>query len=246
MRQRRQHWISVAALGLAITAGTLAEAQAAGLLESLFGAFRPSPPASVQAYAPDPVTGFLDRLTGQNRPQVAAQGDGGSRGFCVRSCDGSYFPVQSRPGMSAAEACSSFCPASPAKLFSGASIENAVSNDGRRYADTENAFLYRTQLVASCTCNGKSPGGLAAIDVKTDTTLRPGDIVATGTGLVAYTGNRTNKVANFTPIDAARFNKAEREKLANIKIAAPPDEETTASIPADLRAKMPERQQAAR
>ncbi len=143
--------------------------------------------------------------------------------------------------MSAAEACSSFCPASQTKVFSGGSIDNAVSAEGRRYADMENAYLYRTQLVSSCTCNGKAAGGLASLDAKTDPTLRPGDIVATGTGLVAFNGGRSNKVANFTPIDAARFNKTEREKLTQIKVTPAADEDTTASIPADFKGNTPQR-----
>jgi hypothetical protein len=231
--------LSIAAVAMAVTVGAASQASAAGLFESLFGAFRrPSPPSAAQAYAPDPVTGFIDRLIGNNSRggQVASTQAGGSRGFCVRTCDGSYFPVQARPGMSTAEACSSFCPASEAKVFFGSNIDNAVASDGKRYADLPNAFVYRTQLKATCTCNGKAPGGLATLDAKSDPTLRPGDIVATGNGLVAYNGGRSSKTAsNFTPIDAARFNKAERDKLAAIKVVAPPEEDTTASIPADYR-----------
>ncbi len=52
----------------------------------------------------------------------------------------------------------------------------------------------------------------------TDPTLRPGDIVATESGLVAFTGMK-NTVADFTPIDNDRaVPKSTREKLAGVKI----------------------------
>ena len=52
----------------------------------------------------------------------------------------------------------------------------------------------------------------------TDPTLRPGDIVATESGLVAFTGMK-NRVADFTPIDNDRaVPKSTREKLAGVKI----------------------------
>ena len=52
-------------------------------------------------------------------------------------------------------------------------------SDGSRYADLDTALLYRKQLVAGSTCNGRDRFGLAHVDVNTDPTLRPGDIVAT-------------------------------------------------------------------
>ena len=81
--------------------------------------------------------------------------------------------------------------------------------DGSRYADLDNAFVYRKKLVAGCTCNGRDPFGLARVDVNTDPTLRPGDIVATKTGLVAVTAIE-NKVA----IHADRQRPRRRQELA--------------------------------
>ncbi len=97
--------------------------------------------------------------------------------------------------------CQSFCPASATKVFSGNSIDYAVGNMGERYVDTPNAFAYRKALKADCTCNGRDPAGLAPVDLSLDTTLRPGDIVATSNGLVAYSGTKTadGQTAEFTP-----------------------------------------------
>ncbi len=136
----------------------------------------------------------------------------------MRTCDGRYFPVQASPGMSAAEACHSFCPASQTALYSGDSIDYATASDGSRYADAPNAFVYRKQLVAGCTCNGRDAFGLAHIDAGSDPTLRAGDVVATKNGLMAYMG-ATNKTADFTPVENYRaLSSSERAKLSGVKV----------------------------
>jgi len=64
--------------------------------------------------------------------------------------------------MSAAESCSASCTARKTRLYSGSSIDNAVTNGGSRYVDLNNAFVYRKQLVVGCTCNGRDAFGLRA------------------------------------------------------------------------------------
>ena len=60
-----------------------------------------------------------------------------------------------------------------------------MRGNGARYADLDNAFVYRQKIVEDCTCNGKDSFGLAQIDVAADPTLRQGDIVATGDNVKA-------------------------------------------------------------
>ncbi len=84
--------------------------------------------------------------------------------------------------------CQAFCPASPTKVFFGSNIDGASSANGERYADSENAYAYRKAMRADCTCNGRDPAGLAPVDLTLDTSLRPGDVIATTSGLVAYSG----------------------------------------------------------
>src|SRR5262249_10948017 len=123
-------------------------------------------------------------------------------GFCVRSCDGKYFPLR-RGAASPARMCEAFCPASPTEVFFGSSIDTAYSESGTRYADSQNAFAYRRALRADCTCNGRNPAGLAAVDLALDDTLRPGDVVATSAGLVAYSGMGVNDpTPEFTPVSS--------------------------------------------
>jgi Protein of unknown function (DUF2865) len=203
----------------ALAAGLLTfatPASAQGLFERIFGGLRHAlensrPPANIRAFA--------DPSTDPNRPPRTEIGL--SKGFCVRTCDGRFFPVQSHVGMSAAESCVRFCPASQTRLYSGVDIDSAVARDGGRYADLASAFLYREHLVDGCTCNGRDQFGLASVDVSTDPTLRPGDVVATKMGLVAVTGVK-NKTAEFTPIGSFRYMpKSYRDRLSGRKVIRP-------------------------
>jgi len=118
--------------------------------------------------------------------------------------------------------CQAFCPASTTKVFFGSTIEGASSANGERYADSENAFAYRKALRADCTSNGRSPSGLAPVDLALDTSLRSGDIIATTDGLVAYTGVRlgADQAAEFTPVNSyPGLTAGVRARLGEMKVA---------------------------
>lgn len=188
----------------------------AGIFERIFGGFH----RAVSTGLPTNLSAFADPFGGTPREQPRGETSWASAN-CVRISDGFHFPVQAHAGVSAAQACQALCPAGETKLYSGGNIDNAVANDSSRYADLDTAFLYRKELVADATCNGRDHFGLARIDVMTDPTLRPGDIVATKTGLVAFIGMK-NKVADFTPLDNNRaVPKSTRDKLTDVKIMPP-------------------------
>lgn len=221
---RRHRVYALAALLAAVALASPTPAAAEGIFDFFFGglhrALEPQRPAS--AYAEPSAAPYGGPGAPADTPQRDA-GAGPHTGYCVRSCDGHYFPVQAQGNISAAEMCHAFCPGSETRLYSGASkIDFTVASDGSRYRDLDNAFLYRKQLVAGCTCNGHDPFGLARIDVKTDPGLRPGDVVATKAGMVAFTGRNQDKTADFTPVNADRgLAKSYREKLSEMKIMPP-------------------------
>ena len=223
--QKSKFCLAAAAMAVVLSTIGLAQPAQAGFFDRLFGDIRravePSRAPSGAAPFADPFTSLANHFNPSAREQLRADNSGPSRAFCVRTCDGHYFPVNASAGMTAADSCRSFCPASETKLFGGSNIDTATANDGGRYTDLPNAFLYRKAMVASCTCNGKNAFGLARLDATNDPTLRQGDIVATQTGLVAYTGT-TNNTANFTPVaDYSRLSKSVRDKLAETKIMGP-------------------------
>lgn len=197
-------------------------ASSQGFFDTLFGAARRSPPpayqTSYQPYAPPSPFSFFSRQT--PAPRYGSR----SKVYCVRLCDGRYFPIARHAGASAAETCHSFCPASQTKTFSGGNISYARASDGTRYSDLDNAFAYRKQVVAGCTCNGRNAFGLAPVDPVSDPTLRKGDIVATRDGFMAYRGReRASGERNFTPIESySALSDELQRRLSETKIVPAP------------------------
>jgi len=201
--------ILIAAVAASAIVVPTAPASAQGLFDFLFGSRRPGPPPNASSYA-DPYPGH------EGDRRSAPSGLAGT--FCVRVCDGRYFPIQRNAGANAAQLCSSFCPASQTRVFSGGGIDHAAATDGTRYASLRNAFAYRERTVENCTCNGRDPYGLVTLNSTEDPTLRQGDIVATNDGFVAYNGNGRRN-AEFTPIASYSGLSPEwRQRLAQTRI----------------------------
>jgi hypothetical protein len=216
---RRRIMLVAAASLIGLAALTPRVASAEGLFDFLFGGAHKQ-----QRQAPAQANFFADPF-GLNQqpapPPRAVASSGSGPAFCVRSCDGKYFPLM-RGNASPVQMCQAFCPASPTKVFFGSTIEGASSGNGERYADSENAFAFRKALRADCTCNGRDPAGLAPVDLTLDTSLRPGDVIATTSGLVAYSGVRVgvNQTAEFTPVASYPGLTADvRTRLGEIKVA---------------------------
>jgi hypothetical protein len=203
---------------IAIVSATAPRAVSAeGLFDFLFGGAPKQPSRQAQP------SNFFDPFgTQQPAPaprQVATGGSGPA--YCVRSCDGRYFPL-SRGNANPVQMCQAFCPASPTKVFYGSAIDNASTAAGERYADSANAYAYRKAMRADCTCNGRDPVGLAPVDLTLDSSLRSGDIIATTDGLVAFSGARAGngQTAEFTPVASFPGLTAEvRARLGEMKVA---------------------------
>ncbi len=245
--------LPILVLGAAILAIPAGPASAEGFFDFLFGgAPKQAAPARLtpqtSSYA-DPGDSIAPRrpLRRERRhvsePAGERVSEGASGGaYCVRLCDGRYFPIQRSAGASTAEACKSFCPASKTKVFfSSSDIDDAAASDGKRYADLDTAYVYREKVVADCTCNG-NPTGLAPVDAKADPTLRAGDVVATADGLMVYQGGeptrRGRNAANFTPVASSNLPADLRQKLSQLKVAPPiittaPQVASTEPAPAD-------------
>lgn len=218
--RRRARFVAVAALAgsLSLVPGSVS---AEGLFDFFFGGAqkqqaRQAPPQA--NFFADPFGLNQQQSTPAPAPRVAGSGPA----FCVRSCDGKYFPLTMRSNASPVQTCQAFCPASVTKVFYGSSIDHATASNGERYADSENAYAYRKALSADCTCNGRSSSGLAPVDLTLDTSLRSGDIVATTDGLVAYTGVRlgASQTAEFTPVASYPGLTADvRARLGEMKVA---------------------------
>jgi len=117
--------------------------------------------------------------------------------YCVRSCDGRHFPITWSGNQTTAGICSSLCPTAETRVVYGDSIEDAVTEGGKPYSELPNAYRYRDEFVAGCTCNGKNPAGLASIRVEDDPTVRKGDIVAGASGLMVAQQNVERRGASL-------------------------------------------------
>ncbi len=116
------------------------------------------------------------------RPEPSRQ-----NAYCVRTCDGRYFPYPAGRGETDVKACDAVCPATEMKLYAGAEIKTSTSETGKPYEKLANAFRFQREMVANCTCNAKMGFGLTPISVRDDRTLRSGDIIAETKGLMVAT-----------------------------------------------------------
>ncbi|GGB42615.1 hypothetical protein GCM10011316_13130 [Roseibium aquae] len=97
---------------------------------------------------------------GRSAARRSLPAGGTFRTLCVRTCDGFYFPVSFSTGLEQfandAARCTEICPAAPTALFvhrnPGEMTEDMISLAGVPYAETENAYRFRSELVPQCSC----------------------------------------------------------------------------------------------
>jgi hypothetical protein len=141
-------------------------ARARGLFDSLFG-------------SPDSTDG--------NLPEGTLAPSGAFRTVCVRTCDGYYFPISysTTPARFGEDekTCQRMCPAAEVALYAhrttGEDMTRAVAINGRPYSELPNAFRYRQELNAACSCRRAGESWATALGVTPDDTVQRGDIVVT-------------------------------------------------------------------
>src|ERR1700675_4436174 len=129
------------ALGGAVALCALAvapAAQAEDFLSALFGAFgggRSRGPEIVRVpYANESEPGGPQNFPSQgDNPGPRIVTYGGGQAYCVRSCDGRYFPLQGSDKESRAASCNSFCRATKTKVVYGSHIDDAATTSGKPY-----------------------------------------------------------------------------------------------------------------
>jgi hypothetical protein len=187
-------------------------AQAQDFFSALFGGTGRARQPYMRPYISMPFAnddGSVPVQRGESRPRYG----GGGQAFCVRTCDGRYFPVTASDNASRAASCDSFCPASETKVFYGSTIDNAAAENGKPYSELPNAFRYRNEFVAGCTCNGKDQTGLAPVRIENDPTLRKGDIVAGDNGLLVAGRSADKRGASLSFSPASDKVRAKYERV---------------------------------
>jgi hypothetical protein len=189
-------------LGVAVSLCALSFApsvQAEDFFSALFGGF-----GGRRSHVPIPLPFASEGIPFISQNDMRPRGAyfGGSQAYCVRTCDGRYFPISASDNQSRAASCTGLCPASETKVVYGSNIDDATTESGKPYSELPNAFRYRSEIVAGCTCNGKDQIGLAPVAIEDDPTLRKGDIVA-GPGGLMVAGRSADKrgaSVNFSPL----------------------------------------------
>lgn len=137
-------------------------ANAQGFLDFLFGPDSPPPSRPSSGYArSEPAPFLFDGLLkpSQYDTPIPRAGATTYRTFCVRMCDGFYFPISSAASEAGfardSEKCAASC--AGARLFytpnAGSSdVDGMLDLSGRAYASYPTAFRYRKKLVEGCQC----------------------------------------------------------------------------------------------
>lgn len=208
MRSSIRRLAFTAAAAVAVI-GAAPAVQAQDFFSALFGGISGDAPAPAVRlpFARDMMPGIQH----EQRPRVASTG---RQAYCVRTCDGRYFPISATDSQSRAASCNNFCPASETKVVYGSSIDQAATEAGKPYSELPNAFKYRTELVAGCTCNGKDQIGLAPVKIEEDSTLRKGDIVAGADGLMVTSRSPDKRGASLNMSPASPAIRAKYDRIS--------------------------------
>ncbi|GLK81084.1 DUF2865 domain-containing protein [Methylopila turkensis] len=143
-----------------------------GFFEMLFGGGGNAPAQEETIVEPE--------MDPQSTPRVST-----FRTVCVRTCDGFFFPISFQTTRNAFERdegiCEATCPGAEARLYAypnpGGQMEQATSVDGEPYAKLQNAFRYRKEFVAGCSCKPEGMSWAEALAGVEDKTVKKGDIV---------------------------------------------------------------------
>jgi hypothetical protein len=183
-----------------LLATTPADAQ--DLLDFLFGPEQEAP-AQRETRTPSGDVRF-----GPKRPakKPAGGGGGGGRGathaggYCVRTCDGYFFPLIKSSRATRQQSCNFACPSATVEIFDGASIESARNSRGETYKALVESLAGRADASARCSCNDPSTSAAYSRDAaRTDPTLQTGDFVIEDEGPLVF-GRQ-----GLVPLAEARF-----------------------------------------
>ena len=145
------------------------------VFEALFGGI-----ARLANGGPDSGPQTDDRLDQGDQQRNAAPGQSdenggvhahaGSYAVCVRTCDGSFFPVSYSGAGSRADSledvCRALCPNADMALYSfpfGGTIEEAASPTGEPYANLPNASKFEKTFDPNCSCRRKGESWAEAL-----------------------------------------------------------------------------------
>lgn len=142
--------------------------------------------------------------------------------ICLNENDGRYFPLPRLASKTPPiTLCTALCPGTRTIVYWGGSIDRAKTSNGSRYSDLATAFDYRKKVASNCTCNGRDNFGTAAVSIREDITLRPGDIVVTESGARVFVGTSEDQRRPGDFISSQTYSglsTGDRRKISEIQV----------------------------
>jgi Protein of unknown function (DUF2865) len=133
------------------------------VFEALFGGIaRLGAPSDEQPQTDARFEDHSDQPRAPSGDKGPVQAHSGSYAVCVRTCDGSFFPVSYSGAGSRADSledvCRALCPNADMALYSfpfGGTVDEAASATGEPYANLPNAGKFEKAYDSSCSCRRK-------------------------------------------------------------------------------------------
>lgn len=217
----------VPAILAALAAATLTtslDVRAQDLFDFLFGPDRPAPRvAEPSGWAPRPYARprvaararlRFARLVEPKASRASPSGESSfattkGDGFCVRTCDGYFFPLIKSEFVTRQQSCEYACPSAPMAVYEGAAIEQAQNHRGETYESLPAAFSFRDKVTQHCSCNRPEDSQAFYTRIsRSDPTLRAGDIILDRKEALVYRGS------DFAPAERSSFVSSwTRERL---------------------------------
>jgi Protein of unknown function (DUF2865) len=146
----------------------------------------------------------------------------GSYVVCVRSCDGSFFPVPYvGDSDSLAKICQGLCPNAEVQLYSmpfGGTIEESASTiSGMPYTSLPNAGKFEQGVDSNCSCRRKEQSWAEALaEIAARFPRHPGDILVT-----PEISERMSRPSPASQVSVAKANATGKDALALVQNPEP-------------------------
>ncbi len=185
------------AIALGATPIALTPASAQDLFDFLFGSEQAAP-AARETKRPSGDVRF-----GSARPKSdggSGRGSSHAGGYCVRTCDGYFFPLIKSSRATRQQSCNFACPSATVEIFDGSSIESSRSARGQTYKALMDSIASHPAASGRCSCNDPSTSAAySRAAARTDPTLQTGDFVIEDEGPLVF-GRE-----GLVPLAQARF-----------------------------------------
>ena len=183
----RCHYFAGLVLAVVLASALVAPAPASAqdLLDFLFGPDEAAP-ASRETKRPSGDVRFGPSRAARKEGDGSGRGASHAGGYCVRTCDGYFFPLIKSARATRQQSCNFACPSATVEIYDGSSIESSRSARGQTYKALMDS-LASHPASGRCSCNDPSTSAAySRAAARTDPTLQNGDFVIEDEGPLVF------------------------------------------------------------